>query len=267
MIAFPNAKINIGLQILNKRSDGYHNLETVFYPIKLFDVLEIVEAQATSLHLSGLPLPDHDDNSNLCMKAYRLLQKDFALPAFEIHLHKRIPAGGGLGGGSSDAAFLIKLIDGYCGLQLSKDTMKGYAAQLGADCAFFIENSAQFAEGVGERMTAVNLDLSAYHFVVVTPPVHISTAQAFSGVQAHAEGRQLKRNISTPVALWKDTIFNDFEYSVFPAFPEIEQLKHALYAQGAIYAAMSGSGSSVFGIFDQVPQLGLLEKNNLVFYC
>lgn len=268
MIAFPNAKINIGLQILSKRPDGYHNLETVFYPVrKLFDALEIIEAKDTSLHLSGIPLADHDPADNLCLKAYRLLKKDFLLPGFEIHLHKRIPSGGGLGGGSSDAAFLIRLINEYCGLKLSVDTMKSYAAQLGADCPFFIENSPQFAEGIGERLTPIDVDLSAYCIVVVTPPVHVSTAQAFSGVQVGPEGKGLKECISKPMAHWKDTISNDFETTVFASFPEIERIKSELYQRGALYAAMSGSGSSVFGIFDKAVELAELEKNNLVFYC
>src|SRR5690606_25549574 len=150
-----------------------------------------------------------------------------------------------------DGASLIKLMNDYCELHLSKETMQGYAAQLGADCAFFIENKAQFAEGVGERLRPVDLDLSAYHLAVVTPPVPISTAQAFSGVQVNAAGRALEKHISEPVGDWKDRIFNDFEVSIFHAFPEIEQIKQELYARGAIYAAMSGSGSSVFGIFEK----------------
>jgi 4-diphosphocytidyl-2-C-methyl-D-erythritol kinase len=265
MIAFPNAKINIGLQILRKRPDGYHNLETVFYPVNIVDVLEIIEARETSLSLSGIALPEGGDN--LCLKAYRLLREDFTLPDFEIHLHKGIPAGGGLGGGSSDAAFLIKLINDYCSLKLSTEAMKGYAARLGADCAFFIENSPQFAQGIGDRLGPVALDLSAYSLVVVTPPVFVSTALAFSGVQPRMEGRQLKKHIGGPIEGWKDRIFNDFEGSVFPEFPLIEQIKQELYARGAVYAAMSGSGSSVFGIFDKAIRLVELEKNYQVFYC
>lgn len=265
MIAFPNAKINIGLQILGKRPDGYHNLETVFYPVNIVDVLEIIEARETSLNLSGIALPEGGDN--LCLKAYRLLRQDFNLPDFEIHLHKGIPAGGGLGGGSSDAAFLIKLINDYCGLKLSIETMQRYAARLGADCAFFVENSPQFAEGIGDRLRPVALDLSAYKLVVVTPPVFVSTARAFSGVQPRMEGCQLEKHIAGSIQAWKDHIVNDFEGSVFPEFPQIRQIKQELYAQGAIYAAMSGSGSSVFGIFEKATRLAELEKNNQVFYC
>jgi len=265
MIIFPNAKINIGLNVINRRADGYHNLETIFYPIKINDALEIVESDKLSFESSGLEIPGRVED-NLCIKGYHLLKKDFDLPPVKIHLHKHIPIGAGLGGGSADAAFFIRLLNQNFNLGLSDDRMTDYARQLGADCAFFIQNKPVFAFDKGDEFEPIKLDLSNYKIVLVMPPVHVSTAEAYSGVKPAPVKQSLMELIYRPVAEWKNYIKNDFEISVFKNHPEIRGVKAALYEAGAIYAAMSGSGASVFGIFEKMPDLGELEKDNEVFY-
>lgn len=265
MITFPNAKINLGLQVLRKRSDGYHDIETVLYPIPIYDALEIVEASETKLFVSGIPVPE--DGDNLCSRVYNLLEGIYKLSPIHIYLHKRIPIGAGLGGGSSDAAFLIKLMNDYFNLQLDSEQMMNYARTIGADCAFFINNKSVFAEGIGDQFSEIEMDLSAYHLLVVKPPIHINTAEAYGGVLLKEEGRNLKEMILEPVNKWKETVFNDFEVTVFKKIPVIGQIKQDLYDAGAVYAAMSGSGSSLFAIFDQAVCLPDLAKSNQVIYC
>jgi len=265
MITFPNAKINLGLQVLRKRPDGYHDIETVLYPVPIYDALEIVEASETKLFVSGIPIPA--DGDNLCIRVHKLLDDIYKLPPVHIYLHKRIPVGAGLGGGSSDAAFLIKLMNDYFDLKLDSTQMMNYARIMGADCAFFINNQSVFAEGVGDQFSELEMDLSAYHLLVVKPPVHINTAEAYRGVLLKEEGRDLKEKILEPVTTWKDTVFNDFEATVFDSFPVIGQIKQSLYDAGAIYAAMSGSGSSLFAIFDHAVCLPELAKSNQLIYC
>jgi 4-diphosphocytidyl-2-C-methyl-D-erythritol kinase len=265
MIIFPNAKINIGLNILGRRPDGYHNLETIFYPVMIKDALEVVEADELSFQSSGLEIPGSAED-NLCIKGYHLLKKDFDLAPIKIHLHKHIPIGAGLGGGSADAAFFIKLLDQKFNLGLSADQMINYARQLGADCAFFIQNKPVFAFDKGDEFEPIKLDLSNYKVAVVVPPIHVSTSEAYNGVKPTPVHQSLMELIYKPVGEWKNYIKNDFEISVFKNHPVIRGIKAALYEAGAVYASMSGSGASVFGIFAQAPDLHELEKTNQVFY-
>jgi 4-diphosphocytidyl-2-C-methyl-D-erythritol kinase len=265
MITFPNAKINIGLNIINRRDDGYHNLETIFYPVNIKDALEIVVADELSFQSSGLDIPGRMED-NLCLKGYHLLKKDFDLPPVKIHLHKHIPIGAGLGGGSSDAAFFIRLINQNFNWGMTDTQMTGYARKLGADCAFFIQNKPVFAFEIGDEFEPVKLDLSKYKIIVVMPPVHISSAEAFRGVKPSPVKESLMDLIYEPVSEWKKYIKNDFEISIFKDHPEIRGVKAALYEAGALYASMSGSGASVFGIFDKTPDLSGLEEDNQVFY-
>ncbi len=265
MIVFPNAKINIGLNVISKRSDGYHNLETVFYPVKIYDALEVILSDEMQFTSSGISIPGNPEN-NLCLKAYQLIEKDYNLPPVKIHLHKNIPIGAGLGGGSADGGFFIKLLNELCQLNLSAENMEDYARKLGADCAFFIGNKPVFAYEKGDQFENLQLDLSAYHLVLVMPPVHVSTAEAYGGVQPKTAEFDLKSALKLSVSEWKNLIKNDFENSVFQHHPKIRSIKEALYKNGALYAAMSGSGASVFGIFSQKPALQKLEAANQVFY-
>lgn len=264
MVTFPNAKINIGLQVLNRRSDGYHNLETVFYPIDLHDVLEMVVADEFRFIPSGLAIPDNGTD-NLCLRAYHLLQCTYDLPPVHIHLHKTIPIGAGLGGGSADAAFLLKLANEQFGLGLDETKLMEYARQLGADCTFFIRNTPVLASGIGDVFEEIDLDLSSYHLVLVKPDIHIATAAAYGTVMPNPVGRQLATAIEKPVVRWRDTVANDFENGIFAMYPEIAAVKAFLYEKGAVFAAMSGSGSSVFGLFEEPITLHGLDPAYTVF--
>ena len=265
MIVFPNAKINIGLNITERRPDGYHNLETIFYPLMIRDALEAIESDQLTFQSSGIHIPGNEA-TNLCLQAYHLLNKDFTLPLLSIHLHKHIPIGAGLGGGSADTAFFIKLLNQSYNLGLSADAMMDYARQLGADCAFFINNKPLFAYGKGDQFESVDLDLSVYKVVLVMPPVHVSTAQAYGGIKPVATQHSLKNLVKSPVDEWKKFIKNDFEEHIFKAFPVIGEVKEHLYNSGALYASMSGSGASVFGVFENTPDLSKLEAYCQVFY-
>ncbi|MES2279211.1 MAG: 4-(cytidine 5'-diphospho)-2-C-methyl-D-erythritol kinase [Bacteroidota bacterium] len=265
MITFPNAKINIGLNVTARRPDGYHNLETVFYPVKIYDALEIIQAGEIGFNASGLGIPGRVAD-NLCLKGYDLLKKDFDLPPVSIHLHKHIPIGAGLGGGSADAAFFIKLLNQEFSLGLDAEQIRAYVRVLGADCAFFVESKPVFAFGKGDEFEPIVLDLSAYHIALIMPPAHVSTAEAYRGVKPKPAGASLKELISLPVMEWKHQIKNDFEESIFRNHAVIRGAKAALYEAGALYASMSGSGASVFGIFKDQPDLSGLEKDNQVFY-
>lgn len=255
MITFPNAKINLGLNIIEKRPDGYHNLETIFYPINLQDALEVAmrdnDSKEYTLRVCGTSL-EIDDEDNLVVKAYKLLKKDHPqmLP-IDIHMYKHIPAGAGLGGGSSDAAHMIKLLNEKFLLALSTEQMESYAAQIGADCAFFIKNKPVFATGIGNVFEPIELSLKGYHIVLVKPDIFVSTHDAFSQIKPTRPGVSLKEIVKQPIENWKDSMKNDFEESVFLKFPEVAAIKDELYDLGAVYAAMSGSGSSVYGIFKE----------------
>ncbi|HEY0433767.1 MAG TPA: 4-(cytidine 5'-diphospho)-2-C-methyl-D-erythritol kinase [Chitinophagaceae bacterium] len=254
MIVFPNCKINLGLQVLRRRQDGFHDLETVFYPVPLFDVLEIIAPQNSgspgiSFSVSGIAL---DPGENLCVKACRLFADECPgkVPSsVQMHLHKSIPAGAGLGGGSADAAFTLRLLNTMFEAGLSNDQLMSMAASLGSDCAFFILDKAAIATGRGELLQPHDVDLSAYRIVIVNPGIHISTAAAFSWVNAQPERRSLSSIIKMPVTEWKHHLVNDFEQPVIGHYPLLQQIKDRLYDSGALYASLSGSGSSMFGIF------------------
>ncbi len=265
MICFPNAKINLGLNIVNRRSDGYHDIETIFYPIKIHDALEAIESDKTRVRLSGIFVPG-SPQENLCLKAYNLIGADYELPAIHIHLHKNIPIGAGLGGGSADAAFFIALLNDKFQLGMEISQMEVYARQLGADCAFFLHNKPMYAFGKGDEFESLTLDLSPYHIVLVMPPVHVSTAEAYAGVRPMPSSSSLKVLLQTPVTNWLGNIKNDFEESVFKIYPEIEEVKKELYHKGAFYASMSGSGAAVYGIFANKPDLRGVDEKNKVFY-
>lgn len=266
MLTFANAKINLGLFLTEKRDDGYHNLQTVFYPIKIHDVVELVDADETSILIKGIDIPG-DATENICLKAFKTLQADFNLPHQQIVLLKNIPVGAGLGGGSSDAAFLVKLVNQKFKLDLSDAQMESYVRPLGADCAFFIKNKPTYAFAKGDEFEELDIDLSAYYLVLVKPSVHVSTAQAYSKVKVKQPSTSLKDLIHLPLDDWQAQILNDFEPSVFENYPQIENIKTKLYLAGAKFALMSGSGSSVFAIFDKEIKLPDLEKDNLVFYA
>lgn len=254
MIVFPNCKINLGLNILRKREDGFHDLETVFYPVPLKDSLELITdsgGYGIQFSSSGIPV-DGDETNNLCVKAYQLLKKDFPLiPAVKMHLHKAVPLGAGLGGGSADGAFALKLINEKFSLGLSTKQLLAYAAALGSDGPFFIHNKPCFATGRGEILEEIDLDLSSLELVLVNPGLHINTGQAFKQLSPAVPERSVKDIIRQPVSSWKDLLLNDFEKPVFAQYPAIGSIKETLYAKGAVYAAMSGSGSTVFGIFNK----------------
>lgn len=264
MIAFPNAKINIGLNITNKREDGFHDIETAFYPIRIHDALEIRRSEAFSFRQWGKDIPG-EGGDNLCVRAYQLLKEDFDLPALEMHLLKQIPIGAGLGGGSADAAYTIRLMNSYLGLGLDDEQMEGYCRRLGSDCAFFIRNKPVFAYGRGDQFKPLQLDLSAYHIVLIKPPVHVSTAEAYAGVVPAKPEASLESLLSLPPEQWKGVVHNNFERSVFARFPSIAILKEELYAKGAVYASMSGSGSSVYGIFNRAVGAVEFDKHNSIF--
>jgi len=244
-----NAKINIGLSVVSRRPDGYHNLETIFYPAPLSDYLDIEPCIGdTKLIIKGIDV-DCDIKSNLVYKAWEMMHSEFGIPSVSITLEKNIPFGAGLGGGSSDAANTLKALNTIFSLGLSDSQMEQYAVQLGADCPFFIKNKPQFATGIGNEFTPVSLDLSDYRIEIIKPNVNVSTAMAYKGITPKPSSFNLLEISKLPITEWKHHIKNDFEDSVFPQFPEIAQLKASLYSKGAIYASMSGSGSACFGIF------------------
>lgn len=275
MILFPNAKINLGLHITEKRPDGYHNLETVFYPIPLCDALEILQLPlgdghseqedapetGVHLHIEGLDI-EGDMQNNLVCKAYHLLAKDYDLPALDIHLLKKIPTGAGLGGGSADATYMLKAINEIAKLELSEDTLESYAVQLGADCPIFVRNKPVYAEGIGEIFTPIDLSLEGYQLLLIKPDVFVSTKDAFAGITPRKRALDLRDVIQQPVETWREQIVNDFEDSVFAKYPELGKVKDFLYENGALYAAMSGSGATVFGLFSadaEIPQVDISD--------
>ena len=260
MITFPIAKINLGLNVVEKRLDGYHNLQTVFYPVPIMDALEIApmsegfpsdvdcDLKVTNIHIEG------DEQRNLVVRAYQLLKKDFpSLPRIHTHLWKGIPTQAGMGGGSSDCAYMIRLLNETFDLQLTNEQMQQYAAQLGADCAFFIESVPCYAEGIGEQLEPISLDLSGWYIGVVRPDIPVPTKEAFSHIHPHYPSLNCREVVMQPVETWRDNLINDFEESVFALHPEIGAVKEQLYKMGATYAAMSGSGSALFGLFQEEP--------------
>jgi len=248
MLSFPNAKINLGLHITEKRPDGFHNLESCFYPVGWTDVLEIIESDVLQFTSSGITIPGHAAD-NLCVKAYQALAKDFGLPPVHIHLHKAIPIGAGLGGGSSDAAFAAKLLNDKFSLNLSPDQLEDYVRLLGSDCAFFVRNQPCFAHGKGDRFEDTPVSLKDYSLTLVYPAIHVSTVEAYAGIRPQTPAIPLKTVLAQPVGDWKNNLANDFETGVFARHPALASIKEKLYRSGAVYAAMSGSGSTVYGIF------------------
>lgn len=264
MLSFAPAKINLGLLVTEKRADGYHNIETVFYPVKLYDVVEVNPADRFEFRSGGKPIPA--DGVNLCEKAYRMLAEEFDLPPVQIDLLKNIPIGAGLGGGSSDAAHTLLLLNDLFRLNLSVPQLQRFAGRLGADCPFFIEKKPVFAHGIGADFEGIALDLSAYYIAIVHPELHISTAEAYQSIIPQTPTVDLRRAIQLPIQEWKFHLVNDFELGIFSKYPVIERIKHELYAAGAVYAAMSGSGSAVFGIFEEEVKLDRLESYGKVYY-
>ena len=250
MIVFPPAKINLGLQIIAKRTDGFHDIQSVFYQFPLYDILEIIkedslETGQCSLISSGLPI---SGGENLCEKAYKLLNEFHPLPGVRIYLHKIIPMGAGLGGGSSDAAYTLKLLNTMFDLKLSNDELKDFALILGSDCPLFIDAKPQYGEGRGELLSSVNIDLTGKHILLVHPGIHVSSKNAYSNVIPKVS-KSCKYTVESDLKGWRYDLVNDFEAYVIPNYPELALIKEHLYALGADYASMSGSGSSFFGIF------------------
>ena len=255
MITYPCAKINLGLNVVSKRPDGYHNLETVFYPVPLCDTLEInMSDEKTSLTLSGMPL-EGDPEQNLVIKAYRAVCEQHHLPEVKISLDKHIPSQAGMGGGSSDCAFTIKALNEMFNIGMSDDEMREIASKLGADCPFFITAKPAYAEGIGDKLTPVSLTRANYYLAIVKPPVAVSTREAYAGITPRTPAKNCGEIVKQPVGTWRNELLNDFEESIFSLYPEIAAIKQRLYDLGADYAIMSGSGSSVVGLFEQAPSL------------
>lgn len=249
MVAFPNCKINLGLNIISKRADGYHDIESVFYPLPLHDAIEVIKSGKEEFTTSGL-IVNGGIEENLCVRAYRLLQNHFPhLPPVKMHLHKKIPMGAGLGGGSANASFMLKLLNEKFHLQLPVEKLLDYSLQLGSDCPFFIVNKPALATGRGEFLQTIPLDLSAYTFLLVQPPIHINTKWAFSQLGTPVDKKSVKDIIRQPIGTWKNELVNDFEGPVCAHHPELQSIKEKLYDAGAVYASMSGSGSCFYGIF------------------
>jgi len=258
MVIFPKAKINLGLHVTEKRHDGFHNIETIFYPVGLSDALEIVVAEdgrkEDSLTVTGLPTGGNTEN-NLVIRAVNLLRGHYSFPVLKIHLHKIIPSGAGLGGGSSDAAFTIRAINKCFRLSVSSEMMRSYALELGSDCPFFIECLPSYATGRGEILRPVNEFLKGYYIVLVNPGISISTGKAYENCRPAIPEKSLPEIIKLPPSSWKDSLTNDFEDYVFRKHPQIGDIKRSLYNSGALYSSMSGSGSTVYGIFKEEPAL------------
>ncbi|OGX84811.1 4-(cytidine 5'-diphospho)-2-C-methyl-D-erythritol kinase [Hymenobacter lapidarius] len=252
MLVFPNAKLNLGLYLTERRPDGFHNLETVFLPLPWTDALEILPAETghpTSIALTGRPIPGNPA-TNLCVRAYELLQADFPqLPPVQMYLHKIVPIGAGLGGGSADAAFALRAVNELFGLGISSETLEGYARRLGADCAFFIQNKPVLAVERGDVFQEIDLSLTGTGCVVVYPNLHISTPEAFAGITPRPPAHALREALAQPLETWRDIVSNDFEQSLAPKYPVLAAIKQQLYAAGATYASLSGSGSAVYGLW------------------
>jgi 4-diphosphocytidyl-2-C-methyl-D-erythritol kinase len=252
MIRFPNCKINLGLRILERLPDGYHRLETIFYPLGLSDILEINPSNSAITHLTitGIEVQGQPTD-NLCYQAWEMLNKEYGIPAVEMHLHKIIPTGAGLGGGSSDAAFTLAMLNDLFEIGITNEKMYSLALRLGMDCPYFLLNTPALGTSKGEILTPASIDLKGIHIVVVKPEIHISTAEAYSGVIPRLRNKSLSVLMQQPVGNWKHSLVNDFEESVFRKYPEIARIKDKLYENGALYASMSGSGSAVYGLFSE----------------
>lgn len=262
MLVFPASKINLGLHIVNKREDGFHNIETVFYKTGWRDALEVVLGQNEfELMLSGLKIDGTDLAQNIVYKAYKLLSLSYKIPPIKVYLHKNIPMGAGLGGGSSDAAYFIKAIDQKFNLNIPKTDLHAMAAELGSDCAFFMEHGPVYATQKGNVFEPVKVDLKAYYFLMIYPGIHSNTREAYEGITPAQSKRSIKEIVEQePIPNWKACLFNDFETTIFKKYPAIGQLKEKLYDSGALYASLSGSGSAVYGIYKEKPSLELSKE-------
>lgn len=257
MLTYSNAKINIGLNIVEKRNDGFHNIETIFFPIGMQDAIEIADSKSEgpyTFSASGIPINIKAED-NIVVKAYELIRAKYNFPSQAIHLHKNIPFGAGLGGGSANAAYMIKLLNKKFNLGMSAKEMEGEVKKLGSDCAFFIENKPAYATEKGDKLNPLDLDLSNYYLLLIKPEIHISTPEAYTNIKPKQVEISLKELVKQPIETWKSTIKNDFEDSIFPNHSLLKDLKEELYEAGAAYAAMSGSGSSMFGLFKKEPNI------------
>lgn len=266
MITFPFCKINLGLHIVNKRTDGFHNIETFFYPIKkLTDVLEIIPSEQFSFQCHGTSI-EGEEADNLVVKAYHLMRQYHHLPPVLINLLKHIPTGAGLGGGSSDASATLILLNKIFDLQLNNTILKTYAAKLGSDCSFFIEGTSAFASDRGENLLPCHCsELEGKHIVIIKPNIRISTVEAYSHCKPSPSEMDLREIIEKPISSWKMLLKNDFEKTLFPLYPRLAEVKETLYREGALYASLSGSGSALFGIFEQIPSLHI--GNDCLVFC
>ena len=268
MIIFANAKINIGLNIISRTHSRYHNLQTVFYPIPLYDIIELsvisTKQNSIEFYSSGIII-DSKKEENLCVKAYRLLQESFNLPAIKVHLHKQIPLGAGLGGGSSDAAFLLKAINDIANLNMNNKQLKEIATKLGADCPFFIDNNPAYAEGIGEKLSPIKDILDGSNLLLILPKIHISTAEAYSNITPIKPKFNLQNSFLGDNKMWKTEINNQFEPFAFNKHKELKQIKDNLYKNGAYYASMSGSGSAMYGLFEKKPiEINISENHKII---
>jgi 4-diphosphocytidyl-2-C-methyl-D-erythritol kinase len=263
MILYPPCKINLGLHILHKRNDGFHELDTCMYEIPLYDILEIIPSEEFVFTSSGLEIPGDSDN-NLCVKAFKLIKEKHEISNVKIHLHKQIPMGGGLGGGSSDATYVLKMLNTLFNLNLELETLEEYAAILGSDCAFFVKSNCQIAKGRGELLSHFNLNLKGYYLKILNIGIHVSTAEAYGGVIFQTHIDNVVEILKLKKEDWKDKLVNDFETSVFKKHPILSEIKNSLYQEGAFYASMSGSGSTMFALYENKPkENSFLELNPL----
>ena len=263
MVTFPNCKINLGLNILQKREDGYHDIETVFYPVPVYDILEIISSSEDKNQFHNTGFFAGSPENNLCLKAFKLLKKDFQkLPEINMHLHKVIPLGAGLGGGSADAAFTLLLLNKKYKLNIPRQQLFEYALQLGSDCPFFLINQPCLAFGRGEILEPVKLSLSRYKLLVINPSIHINTKEIFKEIIPAIPAKKIKEIIQQPVSTWKEDLVNDFEKIVFPKYPQIKKIKENMYQHSAVYASMTGTGSTIFGIFNINDKVGYPIKKD-----
>lgn len=254
MLLFPPAKINLGLKVLKKRSDGYHEIETCMLAIPMTDALEILPSDDFEFHQTGLTV-DGDQESNLCVKAFRLFQERHQIPNAYIHLRKQLPMGAGLGGGSADASYVLRGLNELFDCQLPDEELRNMASQLGSDCPFFVSDEAQIGRGTGTDLSPFQIDLEGYYLKVINPGIHIGTKEAYSGIHFSESTSPLAEVLQLPITEWKEHLHNDFETHIFESHPEIAELKEQMYSEGAIYASMTGSGSTVFGIFEERPEI------------
>lgn len=266
MIQFPNAKINIGLRVVARRSDGYHDIQTLFFPIGLSDVLEIIpnHSEKAKIEVTGL-VPDGDPQSNLCMRAWKILHEEKGIPGVDMYLHKQIPSGAGLGGGSSDAAFTLKMLDGLFHLSLTAEQLKECAIRIGSDCPFFLFNYPMVAQGRGEILSRVDVDLKGYYLVLVIPSIHVSTREAYAQITPAEPSEPIENTILKNIKSWKENLLNDFEGPVFKKYPLLAEIKSQLYRAGAVYASMSGSGSSLYGLFSGKPDVREIGEGSRIY--